>query len=134
MAGEDFQAYTTSVLKNKPSPIPTTHLAATSIPMLNALASRAAPMAKTTAPRATARVLPKLSDKGPANSEAKVAGSRTDEMTMPCKVEESTPKFSVKDGIAVTGPMVPVSRLYTISRTSVHDEGDEGAAHHIPIK
>lgn len=90
--------------------------------MLNALASRAAPTAKTTAPRATAWVRPKLSDKGPANNEAKVADSSIDEMTMPCKVEESTPKVSVKEGIAVTEPMVPVSRLNTIRYKLVHDD------------
>lgn len=62
---------------------------------------------------ATARVRPKLSDKAPAKSAAKVAGSRTYETTRPCKDEERTAKVSVKEGMVVTGPMVPVSRLST---------------------
>ena len=114
MLGKDSNAYTTRVLKKKPSPIPTTHLAAMSIPMPNALASRAAPRAKRLAPISTARVRPQPADNGQASCVAKVAGSNTDEMTMPCLTEESTPKVSVKEGIAVTGPMVPVSRLSRI--------------------
>ena len=101
------------MLKKRPSPIPTTHLPAMNIPILNALASSAAPIAKKMAPIATARVLPKLSDKAPEKSDVKVAGNSIDEMTRPCKEGESTPKVSANEGIAVTGPMVPVSRLNT---------------------
>jgi len=32
-------------------------------------------------------------------------------MTRPCKEGESAPKVAVKDGMTVTGPMAPLSRL-----------------------
>ncbi|KAI9877729.1 MAG: hypothetical protein M1830_003005 [Pleopsidium flavum] len=83
------------------------------MPILDALASRAAPIAKKTAPMATARVRPKLSDKAPEKSDVKVAGNSIDETTKPCKEDERTPKEFVKEGMVVTGPMVPVSRLST---------------------
>lgn len=123
------KAYTASVLKYKPSPIPTSHLAAMNIPIPNALASRAAPTAKTIAPRTIARVRPKLSDMGPAKIEPNVAESSIDEMTMPCKVEESAPKVSVKEGMAVTELIVPVSRLKVqlFAYKSVNDDDKKNA-------
>ena len=72
-------------------------------------------MAKTKAPRANARVRPKLSDKAPANKEVKVAVNRTEETTMPAMEGDSSPKSSVKAGITITGPMVLVSRLWYLS-------------------
>ena len=101
--------HTTSALRKNPSPMPTTHLPAMSIPILMAPASRAAPVAKTTAPNATARVRPKLSDNGPENTDATVPASRSDETTRPSNKDEISPNESVNEGIAVTGPIVPVS-------------------------
>jgi hypothetical protein len=77
----------------------------------DAPASRAAPTANTRAPMATARGRPNLSDKAPAKREAKGAESKRDEMTNPCSADERAPNVSMKEGIVVTGPMVPVSRL-----------------------
>ncbi len=68
-------------------------------------------MAKSKAPMAMARGRPKLSDNAPANNDATVAESRIEEMTRPCKEGESAPKVAVKDGMTVTGPMAPLSRL-----------------------
>jgi len=107
----ESDAYTISVLKKRPSPIPTTLLPAMSMLRFTALLSRAAPIAKKSAPNANAWVRPKLSDNIPAKSDMTVAGISNDEITNPCKEGERLPKNSVNEGMTMTGPMVPVSSL-----------------------
>jgi hypothetical protein len=81
------------------------------MPKFTAPASIAAPMAKRSAPIAIALVRPILSDTPPANIEDNVVVKSTDETTKPCIEDESVPKVVLKLAMAVTGPIVPVSRL-----------------------
>jgi hypothetical protein len=59
------------------------------------------------------RTAPGLSDRAPAKREAIVAESEKDGMMKPWIIDEREPKVSVKAGIVVAGPMVPVSGLLT---------------------
>lgn len=68
-------------------------------------------MAKTKAPIAMARERPRLSDNAPANNDATVADSMIEEITRPCIEGERAPKVRVKEGMTVTGPIAPLSRL-----------------------
>lgn len=107
--------YTTSVLRNTPSPKPTTHLPVINIPRLTAAASTAAPIANNSEPSARERVRPKLSEIAPAKSETSVAEIRIEETMKPSREEESGPKVDLKAGIVMTGPMVEVSSLERLS-------------------
>ena len=100
------------VLKNSPSPTPTMHLPAMNMPKLDAPASMAAPMLKVRHPMAMARGRPNLSDNAPANRDDTVAARRREDTTMPCRADDRLPKVSSKDGMVVTGPIIPVSRLF----------------------
>ena len=53
-----------------------------------------------------------------------VAGTRIEEMTSPSKEDERIPKVSMKPGIFVTGPMVPVSRPLRRPPTETVREAD----------
>ena len=76
-----------------------------------AAASIAAPRANVKDPIAIALGLPILSEKDPANRDARVAAGRIEETTKPSRDGDISPKLVVKDGMAVTGPIVPVSSL-----------------------
>jgi hypothetical protein len=102
------------VLKNNPSPTPTMHLPAMNIPKLDAPASRAAPMLKARHPMAIARGRPKRSDKAPANNDANVAARSKQDTTMPWRADGRFPKVDSKEGMVVTGPITPVSRLFQL--------------------
>jgi hypothetical protein len=108
----DERAYTTRVLKNSPSPTPTMHLPAINMPRLDAPASIAAPMLKARHPIAIARGRPKRSDKAPANNDANVAARSRQDTSMPWRADGRLPKVNSKDGMVVTGPITPVSRLF----------------------
>jgi len=99
------------VLKNSPSPTPTMHLPAMNMSRLDAPVSIAAPMLKVRHPIAMARGRPKRSDRAPANSDANVAARSRQETTMPWRADGRLPKVNPKDGMVVTGPITPVSRL-----------------------
>lgn len=81
------------------------------MPKFEAPASRAAPRANHAEPIPTARPLPIMSERAPANREAKVADKRTEETTIPRITEDNSPNLSVNWGMAVIGPMTPVSSL-----------------------
>ena len=107
----EIVTYTTSVLRNTPSPNPTTHLPAINIPRLTAEASIAAPIANNSEPIARERVRPKLSEIAPAKRETRVAEIKSEETTIPSKEEERGPNVDLKPGMVMTGPMVDVSSL-----------------------
>lgn len=108
---EQSSAYTTNVLRKRPSPSPTTHLPKMNIPRLTAPASNAAPTAYKKAPIEMALGRPRLSESDPATSDAGVAVKSTEETMKPRRDDETSPKPLLKVDIEVTGPMVPVSRL-----------------------
>ncbi|KAL8648714.1 MAG: hypothetical protein Q9210_004817 [Variospora velana] len=81
------------------------------MPRETAPASRAAPTPKIAAPIMIAFSLPTLSARWPAKKEVKAAGSRIEDTIRPCIVGEDVPNDSAKAGMAVTGPMIPVSTL-----------------------
>ena len=91
--------------------MPTTNLPTMSITRLTAAASIAAPRANVRDPMAIALGLPALSERAPAKRDASVADSSTEETTKPSNDGDISPKLVVKDGMAVTGPIVPVSSL-----------------------
>ena len=99
------------MLKNKPSPTPVTARPVINMGIVIEPASNAAPVPNTTAPIIMAYIRPSLSARAPARKEAKAAGIRIVDTIRPCKVDDTGPKDSVKDGIVVMGPIVPVSRL-----------------------
>lgn len=88
------------------------HRPAINMPKFTAPASMAAPIANSKAPITMTLVRPSLSEIAPPNREAKVVVRSTDETTRPCIVDESSPKVALKEAMAVTGPIVPVSRLF----------------------
>lgn len=102
--------YTTVVLRNKPCPTPVTSLAAKSMPRWDEAADRAAPRAKTSAPRDMARGRPSVSDKGPARKEESAPVRRIEEMRRPWREGERWWKVLANWGMAVRGPMQEVSR------------------------
>ena len=103
--------YTALILKNKPCPIPVTARPTINMDIVTEPASKAAPIPNTTAPIIIAYIRPSLSARAPARKEAKAAGIRIVDTIRPCKVDDTGPKDSIKDGIVVMGPIVPVSRL-----------------------
>lgn len=99
------------MLRKIPSPNPAMHLATMNIPSETAAASSAVPTANIRDPIAIERVRPMLSDIAPAKRDVKVAGKRSEDITKPWSDAESSPKLWMKEGIVVTGPMVPESSL-----------------------
>ena len=82
--------------------------------MFTLAASIPVPSPKMPAPSVTAFGLPRLSARWPAKKEARAAGIKMEETIRPWIVDEKSPKVRLKDGIAVMGPIVPVSRLHLV--------------------
>jgi hypothetical protein len=82
------------------------HLPAMNMHRLDAPASIAAPMLKARHPMAIARGRPKRSDNAPAYKDATVT-ARNDAR----KSRWQVTKVASKDGMVVTGPITPVSKL-----------------------
>jgi hypothetical protein len=102
--------YTTNVLRNNPSPVPTTSRPTIKTGRRRALASSVAPRANTSDPTARSRVRPSLSEIVPEKSDANVAERRTVETMKPC-IDDMGPMVLKKVGMTVRGPITPVSRL-----------------------
>ena len=112
LGGLISQIYTTRVLKFVPCPNPAMQRPAMNIASVTELASIAAPTAKRRAPMTIVLGRPMLSEIAPPKREAKVVVRSNDETTRPCMVDDSVPKVVAKEVMAVTGPIVPVSRLF----------------------
>ena len=111
LGGLISQIYTTNVLKFVPCPKPAIQRPAINIASVTELASIAAPIAKRHAPITMVLGRPMRSEIAPPKREARVVVRRTEETTRPCMVDDNAPNVAAKEDIAVTGPIVPVSRL-----------------------